>query len=385
MTSRRTIAVVGAGVIGSSIAWHLRRMAQHEVLLIDTHLPLVGASGYSAGILRRHHTLHSDIALAAESLRCYQQFSAVLGHDSGYTAQGFLLILRPESAADAAVHQARIDQLGSATELLDTDALRRRYPYMRFTDGEFAILEPDGGFGSAARTAQAYRLDFAARGGVPMFGAQVGELLPQPRGWLLRANIGDIVADDVVLAAGATSARLAATLGLELPVTPRRIGLAVIRPDQRVASGPVVIDDRTGTYFVPGDNGAVAVGVRARPECANPAPAEPLTGAEVAEAQSRGAQRVPSFAAAAVLGSQAACDGYTPDKRPILGCVDGLPGLHLACGFSGGGYKIAPAVGRQVAAGICQDGSPPDQIASYNLRRFARGALLVSDRPYGYL
>jgi glycine/D-amino acid oxidase-like deaminating enzyme len=385
MSGRRTIAVVGAGVIGSSIAWHLRQMAQHEVLLIDTHLPLVGASAYSAGILRRHHSLHSDIALATESLRWYRQSAALLGHDGGYTAQGFLLILRPESAADAAVHRAYLDELGSATDLLDTEELRRRYPYMRFADGEFGILEPDGGFGSAAQTAHAFRLDFAARGGTTMLGVRVSDLAPRAGRWLLRTNIGDLVADDVVLAAGAASARLAAPLGLELPVTPRRIGLVVIRPAERLAEGPVVIDDCTGTYFVPRPDSTVAVGVRARPECADAALAEPLTSSEVAEALSRGAQRVPSFATAPARGSQAACDGYTPDTRPILGCVDGLVGLHLACGFSGGGYKIAPAVGRHVAAGICQDGPASAEIASYNVRRFASGALLGSDRPYGYL
>jgi glycine/D-amino acid oxidase-like deaminating enzyme len=192
------------------------------------------------------------------------------------------------------------------------------------------------------------------------------------------------VVDAVVLAAGAETARLAQPLGLQLPVTPRRIGLAVTEPPGRVSYGPVVIDDVTGTYFVPRSNGTVAVGVRARPECPQVLPAEPLTAAEVAEAIQRGSRRVPAFATAAVHGTQAACDGYTPDNRPILGPVDELPGLHLACGFSGGGYKIAPAVGAHLATGISSD-EPADRLAPYNVRRFARGALLVPERPYGHL
>ena len=385
MAERRTVAVVGAGVIGSAIAWHALRSGDWEVLLLDTHLPLVGATGYSAGILRRHHTLSTDIALAAESLIAYRSLSAELGHPVGYTEQGFLLILGPESASTAAIHRQVIDAAGSRTEWLDTDVLAERYPYLSLADGEFGVLESDGGYGSPPSTAQAYRLAFAAQGGTSMVGVQVAELAPKGDQWLLRTNIGELQVDAVVLAAGAQCARLVAPIGLELPVTPRRIGLAVTRPAAELPRCPVVIDDVSGTYFVPRTDGTVAVGVRARPECQTVLPAEPLTEAEIAEAIDRGRRRVPAFADSRVLGSQAACDGYTPDNRPILGRVSELPGLHLACGFSGGGYKIAPAVGKHVAAGVIDDGPVPEPIAAYNLQRFASGALLRSNRAYEHL
>ena len=386
MTAPRTVTVVGAGVIGAAIAWNLTRRQDStlRVLLIDTHLPMIGATPYSAGILRRHHTLPSDVELAAESLTAYRRFREVVGGPSGYTPTGFLLVLGEHSTEDAAVNRKVIDSVGSATELLDLAALRRRFPHMQFAGGEFGVLETDGGYGSAAETALSYRAGFVANGGMPMLGVRVDRVDRQADRWLLNTNIGELATDELVLAAGADTARLGRHIDLQLPVTPRRIGLAVVRTPRDVAAGPVVIDDVTGTYFVPRTDGSVAVGVRARPECPQTLPAEPLTAAEIAEAITRGAQRVPAFSDAPLTGTQAACDGYTPDARPILGPVEDLPGLHLACGFSGGGYKMAPAVGAYVAAGVIGD-CCPDRIGPYNVRRFARQTLLEPERPYGYL
>jgi sarcosine oxidase subunit beta len=186
-----------------------------------------------------------------------------------------------------------------------------------------------------------------------------------------------------VLAAGAASAGLAATVGLKLNLTPRRIGLAVLGTPEFGSDLPVCIDDITGTYFVPRSDGSTAVGVRARPECDQIIPAQPLTAAEIDEALTRGTRRVPGFANLRVIGTQAACDGYTPDGRPLLGPVAALPGLHLACGFSGGGFKMAPDIGEQIARAVL--GTAPAQLAGYSADRFDAGRPLGSETAYVHL
>ena len=188
----------------------------------------------------------------------------------------------------------------------------------------------------------------------------------------------------MVLAAGAASAELAAGLGLALSLTPRRIGLAVLADRGAGGELPVCIDDVTGAYFVPRTDGSTAVGVRARPECEQIIPAQPLTAAEISEALARGARRVPGFAQGRVIGTQAACDGYTPDGRPLLGPVAGHPGLHLACGFSGGGFKIAPVVGEQIAQAVLGTATP-SLLAGYAAGRFHAGLPLGSETAYVHL
>ncbi len=385
MTNRTTV-VIGGGVVGASIAWNLRNTSPpgHDVQLLDTHLPLLGATAYSAGILRRHHTLAEDIALAGESIGFYRRFADQVGGSSGYTGQQFLLLLKAESAADASVHRGHIDRFEPASRWLTSAELADRYPYMTIGADEFGVLETDGGYGDATATALSYRAAFVDAGGDLRCGVCVEGIERASGRWRLRTNVDDLAADDLVIAAGWQSAELLAKLDIELPVVARRIGLAVIHGDQAPSSGPVVIDDVTGAYFVPRPNGSVALGVRARPKWDQPLPAQPLSRAEVTEAVRRSSARVSSFAQARVVGSQAACDGYTPDNRPVLGPVPECDGLHLACGFSGGGFKIAPAVGRHVADGVFT-GRPPDAIAAYDLRRFARGDQLAPERRYAHL
>lgn len=380
------VAVIGAGVIGASVAWHLTQARPDcDVVLIDTHLPMVGATAYSAGILRRHHSLASDIELAARSLPFYQHFGERVGGSCGYTPRGFLVIVEPRFAESLRHNRAVIDGTGTATELLDAGQLAARYPGLLLSGDELGLLEADGGYGSAYLTARSLREAFTAAGGATLTGVRVDELAAGTSGtWSLRTNIGPLQATQVVLAAGAASTELAATAGLELSVTPRRIGLAVLDGHGAAESGlPVCIDDVTGTYFVPRVDGSIAVGVRARPECQQIVPAQPLTAAEISEALARGARRVPGFTDATVIGTQAACDGYTPDGRPLLGPVADRPGLHLACGFSGGGFKIAPAVGELVAGAVL--GTPAPILAGYSADRFDRGRPLGSETAYVHL
>jgi sarcosine oxidase subunit beta len=381
------VAVIGAGVIGASVAWHLTQARPGcDVVLIDTHLPTIGATAYSAGILRRHHSLASDVELAARSLPFYQQFDERVGGSCGYTPRGFLVIVPPRFAESLQRNRAVIDGAGTATELLDAGQLATRYPGLLLSGDELGLLEADGGYGSAQLTTQALRAGFTAAGGTTLTGVRVDELATGASGtWTLRTNIGDLAATQVVLAAGAASTELAATVDLALSLTPRRIGLAVL--DARGTSEselPVCIDDVTGTYFVPRADGSTAVGVRARPECQQIIPAQPLTAAEISEALARGTRRVPGFAGRVVIGTQAACDGYTPDGRPLLGPVAGHPGLHLACGFSGGGFKIAPAVGELIAAAVL-GAAPAPILAGYSADRFAAGRPLGSETAYVHL
>ncbi len=386
MTGDR-VAVIGAGVIGASVAWHLAQArADCEVLLIDTHLPTIGATAYSAGILRRHHSLATDIELASRSLEFYKRFGERVGGSCGYTPRGFLLIVDPHYAEAVRRNRAVLDSAGTATELLDADQLAKLYPDLVLAGDELGVLEADGGYGSAQLTTRAFQEAFTAAGGASLTGVRVDELATSGSGsWRLQTNIGVLEADQVVLAAGAASTELAAGVGLALSLTPRRIGLAVL--DGRSAAEnelPVCIDDVTGTYFVPRTDGSTAVGVRARPECEQIIPAQPLTAAEISEALARGARRVPGFADAKVIGTQAACDGYTPDGRPLLGPAPGLPGLHLACGFSGGGFKIAPAVGEQVAQAVLGTASTA-LLSGYSAGRFDAGLPLGSETAYVHL
>lgn len=380
---RRRAVVIGAGVIGTAVAWNLRAIDRTiDVKLVDTHLPSVGATAYSAGIIRRHHTRASDTRLAAESVAFFRTFGSIVGGQSGYTPRGFLAIVAAEHTDALLANRQISEQFGTPTELLNADDLCRAFPALRVRSGELAVLENDGGFGSPSATRDAFLAAFIRLHGIWMPGTEVTGLdWSSSNIWTVATNVGAIEADDVIVCAGAAASRLLRPIGVGAPVTPRRIGLAILRTDGPTHDLPVCIDDVTGAYFVGRGDGTVAAGVRARPEDSNIIPARPLDISEIEDAVTRTARRVPALAGAAVLGSQAACDGYTPDGRPLLGPVGGSPGLHLAIGFSGGGYKISPAVGRSVAASVLY-GKVDPTIVDYAPGRFAVGQPLVSEMPY---
>lgn len=389
MTTAQKIVVVGAGIMGSSVACSLaERLPDADVVLLDSQPGVFGATAYSPGIIRRHHTLAADARLSGESLAVYRHWGAAVGGDCGYRPVGFLMLA--DRSQEKAVH-ANADAgapWGMLPEQLDADELRLRFPELLLREEDIGIFEPDGGYGSPTLATAGWQAAFRARGGGHQVGVLAGGLIRRGSGWAVQTNIGRIEADQVVVANGMGAAPLLETVGLTVPVTPRRIGLAHIRLPSRPGAGPRTpscIDDVTGTYFAPRDNGLLAVGVRARPECDPDRQVVPLSADEIEEARSRGAQRIRGLTDVATVGSQVSGDGYTPDNRPILGAAhQDLPGLHIAAGFSGGGFKIAPAVGEHVSAVVA--GLPtPEQIRPYRLGRFEDGEPLVGEHLYAYM
>lgn len=384
------VVVIGAGVIGSAIAFTLAGAADKpSVLLLDSQPGCFGATAYSAGIIRRHHTLAADARLAGESLPIYRDWAKTIGGDCGYRPVGFLMLADRSQEKAVRANTEAAAPWGVPPQWLEADELRERFPALAIRDDDLGVLEPDGGFGDPTAATLSWQDAFRSRGGTHRVGVLVERLTARTGGgWSIGTNIGAIEADQVVVANGLGAAALLATVGAEVPITPRRIGLAQIRfatPAATRAKLPSCIDDVTGTYFAPRDNGLLAVGVRARPECDPRLQVVPLSADEIEEARSRGAGRLRELPEAVTVGSQVAGDGYTPDRRPVLGPVsDGLPGLHVAAGFSGGGFKIAPAVGEHLSAAVLT-GSTPEAIRPYRADRFTSGDLLTAEEPYVYM
>ncbi|MGH3167807.1 MAG: FAD-dependent oxidoreductase, partial [Trebonia sp.] len=187
---------------------------------------------------------------------------------------------------------------------------------------------------------------------------------------------------------GAWGAAPAAHLGLSLPVTARRIGLALAWLPGAGRRGtatalPTCIDDTTGCYFRPDGGDRLFYGVSCDPEVESGRDVAPLRSPEVTAAGQRLARRVRGAATLPVIGTRAGFDGYTPDKHPIIGPA-GPDGLYLALGFSGGGFKIAPAVAELAAAEITGEGRH-SLLNPYRQQRFAKRELVTTSTAYDHM
>ncbi|MGD9485980.1 FAD-dependent oxidoreductase [Streptomyces sp. TRM70308] len=397
MTSADAV-VVGGGVVGAAIAHQLALAGLGRIVLCDQgRIGAQGATSRSGGLLRLHHTSRHDTELTARSLPVFEQWDELVGGACGYRRTGFLLLVGERHAETLRTNSAAITRAAGyrSVEVLDAAEAVRLYPGLSPDGVAAAAYEPHGGYADPAAAAHAL-LAAARRRGVLLFEGATAERVVERGGTVtgLETSVGRIDSPLVVLAGGAWGTGPAAHLGVTVPVTARRIGLAQLelrgagrRGAQR--SVPTCIDDTTGTYFRPEGTNRLLFGVPSDPDVRLGQDVTPLTAEEVARAARTLGRRVPGAGAAPVVGTRAGLDGYTPDKRPVIGPA-GPDGLYLATGFSGGGFKIAPAVAELAAVEIAEGGAVAGKAAQellepYRPGRFLAGRPIVPEASYDHM
>jgi sarcosine oxidase subunit beta len=192
-----------------------------------------------------------------------------------------------------------------------------------------------------------------------------------------------VEAGNVVLAAGAWSVPLAGSAGVRLPIRPARVRVALFERPYELPTHLALIDTTEGFYARPAAERATLVGSRDSLEWVDDpdAPTPEPDGAFTVEALRKLAPRLPALADAPYRSGRSGILDMTPDGRPILGPA-GPEGLLLAAGWSGTGFKKAPAVGAEVACWI-SDGTPKrPELRSYGLARFEAGTPIQGEHEY---
>lgn len=390
--------VVGGGVIGTAIAHRLAAGGMDRVVVCDQgRVAAQGATSRSGGLLRLHHTAHCDTELAARSLPVFEQWEELIGGDCGYRRTGFLMLVGEQhkdslQANSAAVCKAAGDD---GSRVLELDEARELYPGLSAEGIGAAAHEPRGGYADPVATATSLLAAGRRLGVRESEGVTVHRVL-EHAGTVtgVESSVGRIDAPLVVLAGGAWGTAPAAHLGVHVQVTARRIGLAQVdlpgagQPGTEV-SVPTCVDDTAGAYFRPDGLDRFYFGVPSNPDVEVGQEVRPLTPEEVGSALQTVSRRVPAAAAAPLAGTRSGLDGYTPDKRPAVGPA-GPEGLYLALGFSGGGFKMAPAVAELAAVEIAEGGavagkSAQELLEPYRPERFLKGRPIVPEKPYDHM
>jgi sarcosine oxidase subunit beta len=199
----------------------------------------------------------------------------------------------------------------------------------------------------------------------------------------VRTDGGTLEAGAVVLASGAWSVSLTGSVGLDLPIRPARVRVALFERPYELPTHLTLIDTMEGFYARPAAERATLVGSRDSLEwLSGPDEPTPEPDAAFVEGASRKiGHRIPALAGAPYRSGRSGILDMTPDGRPVLG-PSGPDGLFLAVGWSGTGFKKAPAVGAEIARWVI-DGAPKrPELVSYNLDRFEEGALIRGEHEY---
>jgi sarcosine oxidase subunit beta len=375
MSNTADVIIIGAGVHGASLAFHLTRREVKPIVL-EKNFVAAGATGRSSGLVRMHYDVRQDSELAWVSFGYFKNWGEVVGGESGFTRTGFVQIVAWEHEAALQMNTAMHQDIGIPTILISAGDVKRLAPSFLTDDFDLAAYEPESGYADPSATTAALINAAKEKGARIIQDCTVTSVIVE--GGKVKGvgtTRGEFSAPVVVNAAGPWAGVLNQAVGLDLPYTTwRHDTMFVGRPKEMGPSHPTVIDFPNEMYFRPETGGLTLVGL----EDGNPLGESPDSDTDHAQkgfverAIERICQRVPAMEQGYLHTAHGGYDGLTPDQHPLLGGY-GPEGFYLQCGLSGTGFKIAPAVGLCMSELILDGEAKTVDISIYRPQRFAEG------------
>lgn len=374
------VVIVGGGIVGSSIAYHLTQAGCRDVLVLEreTHQGK-GSTGKSMGGVRAQFSTAVNIQMSLYSIPFYASFEERLGLPCGYRPQGYLFLATSERhLAYLRDNQARQRALGLTTaHMVAGEEIRATYPQLRGDDilgGSFCSTD---GFVDPYSAMVGFMTHASENGARLWRNAEVTAIRREGEAVTgLETSRGRVETRIIVNAAGAWAAGVAALADIGLPVEPLRRMLVPTEPfDGFPHSAPMIIDMSNGFHFRPEGLGFLMAWNDPEETCGYKLD---FDAAFIEKILLRAADRVPCFENVAVNPKRAWAGLYemTPDHHPILGPVPGVRGFFLANGFSGHGVMHAPATGKIVSDLILTGTTTLIDATLLNLERFAEGRMI---------
>jgi glycine/D-amino acid oxidase-like deaminating enzyme len=366
--------------MGTSIAFQLARAGAGSIALVDRYTVCSGDSGLCFGMVRRHYSNEVTARLAIRGVDVIKRWHDEVGvGDAGYVRTGYLLTATEEHRDALADNVARLRGWGLGTTVLEPPELADVEPLLALDGISAAAYEPDGGFADTQKMTLSWFAAAVAAGARPLLGITATAVIRRgDRVVGIETPSGIVEAGTVVLANGGWGPALASSAGVELPISLRRVQVAHVRqpPDCRQISA--TFSDMASNLVMRPDRAGIALVVAYQPPELLEHRDDCRPGVEPAyEASVRAAlaERVPEYERAEWLGGFSGAYDFTPDWNPILGWAPGVEGLYLALGWSGHGFKLAPAVGEAVSSDVL-GAAPAVDVTPLSPDRFERGATL---------
>jgi sarcosine oxidase, subunit beta len=374
------VLIVGGGIVGSSIAYHLTEAGCASVLVAEREAHQgKGSTGKSMGGVRAQFATPVNIQMSLYSIPFYADFDERLGHPAGYKPQGYLFVASSDRHLEyLRTNQEKQKALGLKTaRMVSADEIRSLFPQLRSDDVVGGAFCSTDGFVDPYSAMVGFMARAAESGARLWRNAEVTAINRDARGITgVETTRGPVATRAVVNAAGPWAAQVAKLAGVDLPVEPLRRMLVPTEPfDQFPHSAPMIIDMSNGFHFRPESLGFLLAWNDPEETPGFKTDFEP---AFIEKVLTRAAARVPCFENLAVNPKRAWAGMYemTPDHHPILGPVTELSGFFLANGFSGHGVMHAPATGKILSDLILRGKSDLVDTSLLALARYREGRLI---------
>lgn len=373
------IVVIGGGVMGSSITFHLSKRRAGKILLLERTTLGAGSTGRSSGVIRMHYSTEINSKLAHDSLTVWQNWSDYVGEGSaGWTKTGFMIIANHsyQTELEAAVSMQR--RVGIQTKIISPSEAREFAPHFKINNNETIAWESESGYGDPSGAA----LGFAA--GARRLGAETRLGSPALSIELKNDRVTAVITENdrietpiAVVATGPWSPKFLSGLDLELPLQATRHEVFILRRQLgTIDTHPGGADIANLTYFRPEASDLTLVGNGNAGTNVDPDKYDAGISMEyLADIWHRLSVRIPAIASAEFTRGYAGLYTETPDSHPIVDSVRGVDGLYVCTGFSGHGFKMAPAIGNLITDLILDGESSNIDIRPLRMSRFAENEL----------
>jgi sarcosine oxidase subunit beta len=379
------IVILGAGVMGASIAFHLAKRKAGNVVVIDKDHVGRGGSGRSSALVRMHYSFPPEVQLALISLHMFQNWHEMVGQPGDFRKTGFVRIVHPDEIERLKQNVKMQRALGTKVELIDRGQLHEIEPDWNVDDVELAAYEPDSGYGDGAGVAgdllgaaRDMGVTYLSRTQATEFVIECGRM----RGVVTTQET--ISSPVVISATGPWTRPLFEKAGCELPIECEYHQVAILRnaPGMK-GGGAACIDSVTATYFRSDAHDKFLVG-----DFYGKRPVDPdnfsqrASDESLAEIIERTCQRIPKLDGAEVMRGVTGVYDMTPDSRPLLGEIPGIHGLYVCAGFSGMGFKISPAIGLVMSELVLDGEARAVDISRFGPNRFVENRSIKAEHEY---
>jgi glycine/D-amino acid oxidase-like deaminating enzyme len=380
MTETADVVIIGSGIVGSSVAYHLAAAGCTNVLVVEREAHQgKGSTGKSMGGVRAQFSTPVNVEMSRYSIEFFAHFDEAVGHPADYRPHGYLFVATSERHLEyLKANRERQRALGVENVALVTRAeIVELVPQLRADDIVGGTFCPTDGFVDPHSVMMGFMLRARERGVRLWLDTQVtGIDVAHDQVTGVLTTRGRVATRNVVNAAGPWAAEVAALAGAQLPVVPLRRQLVPTEPFKQLpARFPMVIDMSNGFHF---RREGVRILLAWNDPEETPGFKTDFDPAFVEKILTRAAARVPCLAEAQVNAARAWAGLYemTPDHHAIIGPASGVRGLFFVNGFSGHGVMHSPASGRVASELILEGRASLIDIAPLGVERFKTGQLL---------
>jgi len=381
MTQTYDAIVIGAGVMGASLAFHLAERGLKTAIL-ERKVSASGATGHSSGLVRMHYDLAAESELTFVSYKNYfSNWRERVGGDCGFINTGFMQIAKREHEDKLRGNVLNQQRIGINTSVISAAEVKELFPDLVTDHFDFAAYEPDSGYADATLTTNSF-LESAKRNGAALIQNCEVTAIRTAGGRVTGVSTtkGDFDAPVVINAAGAWAKQVASLADLDVPLETWTHDVAFLHRPPSLGKFPAAIDDVINCYFRPEGSALIlAAGedesLRGEPPDAEDQAPTPTFLEKLIDAM---VQRIPKIEESGLHSIHVGRDGITPDQRAIYG-PSGLDGFYFACGLSGTGFKTSPAAGASLVELILDSTPKTVDITPFRFERFAEGKLIEGE------